>query len=322
MTGFLLGLGVDTRLFLVAAVPLFLFWVRSHPRGTRYLLLGLAVALSPNIYFFVYDPQAYWFGNLGFHAIRSSAGLIGNFSQKLDVLLHIPGDFVLCLGLVFGLRSQTAKRPIALAVLLLFVSVLPTPTYVQYFCISIPFFIVATVSCATEGIKNLGSIRAKRSAIVRYATLVLACVGISFCYSQYSPYPREFTGNWLTNRKWNTAERVSRAIDQLAQKDEPVLSSWPGYLFASKAAAYPGTENQSGWVCSGALSRSLRKKYDIISEEDLEEIIRDHRVRIAAVGDESTPPGMNPSPPYRKLLMNAGYRLKQEIGDVSIWVAK
>jgi hypothetical protein len=166
VAGFLLGVGIDTRLFVVAAAPLFLYWLRFHPRAIRYFLLGLAIALSPNIYFFASDPQAYWFGNLGYHAIRSGTGLIGDFNQKLHILSQILGDFELCwlliVALALRLQSQTSKRSCFLALLLLSVSILPTPAYLQYFCIAIPFLIVAAVCAVSETIENRPECQVKR----------------------------------------------------------------------------------------------------------------------------------------------------------------
>ena len=77
--GLLLGLAIDTRLLLAAAVPAFLWEARRGALAP--LTAGLALGLLPLALFAVLDPSRFWFGVLGYHAERSDAGLVGDFEH-------------------------------------------------------------------------------------------------------------------------------------------------------------------------------------------------------------------------------------------------
>jgi hypothetical protein len=311
-SGALLGFAVDTRLYLVAAAPLFLLWLRMQPRELRYFLLGFAAALSPNLYFFLTDPQAYWFGNLGYHAVRGGAGLIGNVPQKIRVLslsgldLGLYGLFVFA---AFSRRkSQATSRVLALASLLLFVSLLPTPTYLQYFCILVPF-LAAGAGYALSGMSR------RHSGIAWI--LLFICIGSPFALIEYGWFFRPQANNW----RWETAERVSDALGRIARAGEPVLATWPGYVFGANVEAFPGTENEFGLACSASLTPDAQRRYRMISAAQIEEALHHRKVRIVAVSAPSAPGGDVPnSPAYARLLTQSGYRLAETIGGVSFWM--
>jgi len=281
------------------------------------------LGVCPNAYLFVSAPRAFWFNNLGYHAIRSTEGLIGDFPQKLHMLLEIPGDFTLAFLLLFaGLlfpRSQAPRRSLALAVSLCVVCLLPTPTFIQYLCVAVPFLIVTVVCGATEAIELLGSEQAKRSTAAFYSVLIVIAVSCSLLNDQYRQYFNGRAGMHLSSWQWQTASQVSRAIENLAGNNGPVLTSWPGYMIETSAPVFPGTENQFALGCADALTPEQRRVYRVISQQEIYNAISNHQAKIVAVGDESTPPGMTPAPDYRTVLLKAGYTLEQSIGGVSVW---
>jgi len=90
LAGLLLGLAVDTRLYLIAVLPIFPLYIYSRRRAfphlaasTGWFLGGLALALAPNLYWALRDPADFYFCNLGFHAIRDQAGLSELSGRKL-----------------------------------------------------------------------------------------------------------------------------------------------------------------------------------------------------------------------------------------------
>lgn len=150
--------------------------------------------------------------------------------------------------------------------------------------------------------------------------LLLAAITLSFRRQQYRQLTHGIPGTALGDWKWDAAARVSGVIDELAAKGEPVLASWPGYILGSQATAYPGTENHFGLGCSALLGSADRREYRILSGPEIRTVVNNHRVRLAAVGDASTPAGMTPSLPYRDWLSNAGYKRHTDVGGISIWV--
>lgn len=327
-SGLLFGLAVDTRLYVAGALPIFLVWVHSNRKSFLHFLAAFAVAIAPNLCFLLASPAAYVFGNLGLHAIRSNRGLIGDFVQKGHILGELAGDVQFCwlliiasvFVLIFGTQSVAAKRSLALGLSLALISLLPTPTYLQYFCLAVPFLVTATVCAVSGAVDQAQSNWGKSLVVVASAGLVLTCIGLSLAKGQYQQYTNGIPGMRLISWKWETASRVSGAIDEMTRPGEAVLSSWPGYIFDSKASAFPGTENQSGLAVSAALSRAQLDRYRIISNEQINRIILGHLVRVAAVGNSNSPPGMQPAPEYQSLLRQAGYRRIYAIGDTSVWV--
>src|SRR5207247_5313106 len=122
---------------------------------------GAVIALSLNTYLFVLAPDSFVFNVVGYHALRSSHGLIGDLAQKLGAIrsllsLELPPDathvqftlvLALWLGFVVSSRWARARLPLSvpIAAVLLLVSLLPTPTHTQYFCMAMPFLIAAAV---------------------------------------------------------------------------------------------------------------------------------------------------------------------------------
>jgi hypothetical protein len=327
LSGLLLGLGIDTRLYVLAVGPLFLLWVFPNRRTALSFASGLVVAMIPNLYLLAAAPESYVFENIGYHAIRDDAGLIGNFRQKFEILSQLPAgsEFIgllilsAVLILLFGVRANAAIRALATSAVLILTCLLPTPTFTQYFCIAVPFLIVAGVYAATIALARLATLDRRRVTAL-YAALFVACVVCS--KAQYAQYLEGTPGINLVNWKWETAAAVSEAINEVAPDREPVLTSWPGYIAGSKAEPFSGTENHFGVAASARLSPAQLSRFHIISEKQIEEAIASHAVRIVAVGDELAPPGITPNPPYRKLLTTAGYREIRNFGDTSIWKAQ
>jgi 4-amino-4-deoxy-L-arabinose transferase-like glycosyltransferase len=90
--GVLFGLSVDTRSYVVAVAPVFLWWIFRQNRMRWLVRLlwfagGFAIGIIPSLILFFASPDAFLFNNLGYHAMRSKAGLIGLWQDKVMVLL-------------------------------------------------------------------------------------------------------------------------------------------------------------------------------------------------------------------------------------------
>ena len=143
--GLLLGLSVDTRSYLLLLIPLFLWWIfHTSDTGARltsilWFLGGFTIAMVPCLYFFISSPDAFLFNNLGYHAIRSNAGLIGMWQDKLAVVFIVflvgpQGNgiqnsilFFISLGFVFSMGTGRYPPRLAFQIAVVWVSSLFSP---------------------------------------------------------------------------------------------------------------------------------------------------------------------------------------------------
>ncbi len=352
VAGVLLGLSVDTRSYIVVCAPLFVWWIFRHSdtpnRITRVLwfLSGLTIGIAPSLYLFLASPSRFLFNNLGYHAIRTDAGLIGAWGSKLLMArrLLIGADdngfqfsFLLAMSLVVILVLRVRKTaiilPLLIAFVLAFISFLPTPVLAQYFCLCVPFLIVANVCALSDLAASSRGARGNRIAV-----LVIFALMAVFVASSLPSFRRYlFTGDQVIGlagtrdaHNWTLDEvsAVSEAINQLAAPNEEIASLWPGYIFASNADPYPGFENNWGRTVARKLTVEQRQKYHIIAESNIEADFAAHTPRIAVLGnrtfgdrdirDVCDNPGEVCD--CAKILLSNGYTVARTIGDASVYV--
>ena len=345
LSGLLLGLAIDTRLYLVVVVPLLLFHlVRSETEDRRVQIarftVGLSLALLPNEFFLLMDPDVYLFNVLGVHGIRSPFGMVGLVSQKLDMLTDVLGvnptsgawslQFTLLL-LVNGAALATtlrSKEPLPLsagiALAVIVVSLVPTPTYAQYFSIAIPFLVInATLFCARlrDDLSSAAGHALRRHAHALFAALLVAyLLPAPFEAYRYTVggdqvpgvYTHENAPSWTISM----IQQVSRAIDEVAPVPSALtVSWWPGYLLESNGSILPKLENPYALWYSPRLSPLEVTKYRFISFAELEWHIDQHTAPVAVVGNWM----FNSQPFYRDLLARSGYVLARRVGKTEIY---
>jgi len=344
LAGLLMGFAVDVRLYLLGIVPVYLWWIwqdangRARLRTVLCFLAGFAIAVLPNVYFLALDPGAYLFGNLLFHAIRSDAGLMGNMGQKLltvlELLLMGKGgnglQMTLLLGVIFLLmgrmksESGTARRALQMAAALALISCLPTPTYIQYFCLCIPFLIVAAVCSASGVLDSLKSGRMRRLAAG--GALALAALYAMASAKDYGRFSETGEGvGGIRDRarasdwKIDGVRAVSRGIDELAAPGESVMSFWPGYYLESHHEPPPGFENNTGRERADVLNPGELSHYHIVSKEQIAGTLSSHKARWVVLGNQESM--RIESKPYEDMLVASGYGAVRRIGHTSIWIA-
>jgi hypothetical protein len=337
-SGVFLALAVDARLYLAGVLPLFLWWVYRDRNQTVRLLAGFGLGVLPNLIFLLWDADAYLFGNLLFHSIRSESGIVGNLPQKLYLMTQLffgggagnglqwsllVGSLV-CLQAARKLGDTVSRRAVELAALLSVISLLPTPSYVQYFCLCVPFLIVAAVSSGSRTLQEMKSTRAKRLAAV--ATAALALLYTAASAGDLGRFTRTGDGlNGIRSRtlapNWSVdaVRSVSRAIDQFAGPGESVLSLWPGYIFESKAAPFPGLENNTGRERVDALRPGDAARYHILPQDEIERQIADLKPRLVVIGNQESM--FVEASPYLEMLNRSGYRVVATVLGSSIWLA-
>jgi hypothetical protein len=341
--GVLFGLSVDTRSYLILVVPLFLWWIykNSEISARSGVMLGfvggLLAGLMPCLYLFVSSPGAFWFNNLGYHAMRSDAGLVGEWMEKFTVLLmfFLGGpqgngiqNSILFLGsIAFITSTRGFREPPRLAFLIALalgaVSLLPTPVYPGYFSLCIPFLLVSAASDAGGVFSSLLSSR--RLAIGASIALVTVYLGAAIPdFRKYlvtgegiaSVGRASDKGDWRMER----IVEASRAIDEIASPGEVVASFWPGYLFQTHAVPWPGLENDFVLTVADRMTAQQREQYHVLTLADIRSGLAEHVVRIVVLGNQNSLAEKAMGGDVAVLLGTRGYALVRTVGDTSIYV--
>ena len=349
VVGLLVGLSVDTRLYYIALIPLFVSWYGmrlarpDNARASFAFLVGFAAAISPNLYWFALGPRVYIFDNIGIHTIHSGYGLAGQIGQKVATAARVlivggpEGNGIQMLILILlGLTCLTLLRrqrhavwfAYAIAGILFVVSLLPTPTLFSYFSVVVPFIVAGLAISISSTWDSLEG----RQKYIPAARLLLLFVGMSYvlpCRRDLHNYLGLGEGvpgieSWkrAPDYQIEAVRRVSRAIDDLAKPGEPILSVWPGYLVESSARAMPGTENNFGLYFADRFSSPEREKYRIMSLQQLREALETHHIRVAIIGNQDT---LSENPAFgstamSNMLLESGYQVARRFGATTIYV--
>ena len=292
---------------------------------------GVAIAMLPSLYLFAMRPDSYVFDNLGYHAIRSAGGLFGHLDEKIGTLilatmLGPPGNglqmgvlLLLYVVAVVKIRCVTGSLAFQLGAALGIISLLPTPAYLQYWCVVIPFLVVAVVCAGNAFLVS----RSRRSSLrVVLAGMALFAIYLAAPIGDYETVVMRGNGIGLPNEpavnwKPETVAAVSKTIDKLAVRGEEVVSFWPGYVIASKASEMPGLENDSGLACSRVLTSAQRSRYHIVSRDDIEAQITARVPRIVVLGNQEYI--HQRKEPYESVLVHSGYHVAAVIGDTAVY---
>jgi hypothetical protein len=221
------------------------------------------------------------------------------------------------------MRRGAALLAFLIAFVLGLISLLPTPSFVQYFCMGMPFLIVAAV-CATSDYVTLLHAAPPKSIAVLSVAMVLSFTALSVPgFRRYLVTGDRVIGvnniydapNWTLDK----VNAVSKAINQLAAPNEEVASFWPGYIFASKADPYPGLENDFGGEIANKLTVDQRAKYHIIARSDIEADLAAQAPRIVVLGNQAMH-GLPAIAEYARILRTNDYTAARTVGDTSIFV--
>jgi hypothetical protein len=223
-----------------------------------------------------------------------------------------------------GLVNEGDLLALVLAVVLGFVSLLPTPASIQYFALVMPFLTVAAVCSASDYFDRQQSPQNRQ--MLRGAGALLIVVYLGFAVPILDNYM--FTGKKVPGLRdardapnWTLGQvtAVSRAIDEIATPGEQVVSFWPGYLFASTADPVPGMENNFGMWVADSLTPEKRHEYHILSAQETAALLAQHKASIAVVGNQGP---WNGAPEFERSvaqLRALGYRFIRNIGQSAIF---
>jgi hypothetical protein len=340
--GVLVGLSVDTRSYVVAVVPVLLWWIvrRTRPAAMvalAFFSVGFLVGILPSLALFAASPDRFWFDNLGYHAMRSRHGLVGDWRNKALIALGVFGGAhtgfqfsVLTIATVgmAVIRRQARESTLlafAIAVSIGLVSLLPTPSSLQYFSMAMPFLIVAAVSSVGDYLAAQRTLRAARNAglALGVALLAFAVFGVP-TFRQYLVTGYKVPGitspDDASNWTLKAVTDVSHAIDQqLASPGEEVVSYWPGYISASQADPYPGFENDFGVYVARQLIAEKREEYHVLTPGEMAGAFAHHGPKIAVIGNQGPISGGLSYSVAEGMVDTYGYRLVRKVGDTAIY---
>ena len=344
LSGLLLGLAIDTRLFFLAVVPVFLLVLRrneeskpeAYIKSQGWLLLGVLIGLLPNLWFLAVSPDTYIFSNIGYHAMRTGGGLLGFLEQKLLIILELIGAwkawghvslqlpillFANCYYLLLAWRlGKRLSFAFYVAAVLCAISLLATPTFVQYFCVVVPFLIVNSLLvihwldeavCGSTARASLGLL----GVLVVVAYVLVAPVGVEQFLAPPSPDP--LTGEGGGEWDIETNRIIAAHIDACTDPGEPVMTWWPGYLLESDASILPKMENHFGLRVANRLTSRQLDQYRIISESEIEAHLQAGSTRVVVLGNWVNRPS---KVRYRQLLGESGYGLTRKIGETELYI--
>jgi hypothetical protein len=352
VAGILFGLSVDTRSYLLLLFPVFAWWIAKEidtenpwPRLWSFAA-GFVVGTLPSIYLFLRSPDIFLFDNLLYHSIRSSEGLIGWWGEKLVLVVQLflgssEGNGLQWSILFFvsaGLISSTARRSscrlaFRIAIFLALICLLPTPTYLQYFSLCVPFLIVSAVCVVDDLFNNLETKAAKLGLVIASSLVVLVYVAVSVKDLRNYLYTGDGVpglrlahdrGDWKIDR----VVAVSDVVSKYANPGDVAASFWPGDIFQTPAEPLPGIENPFALPIADKLTAEQRARYHILSADDILAALAARKPKVvvlrdqilAAVTADEFQRMQGLVQQFRSALVADGYTLVQTIGGISIYV--
>lgn len=312
--GLVLGALIGTRL-LYAPLPLvFLAWIAAQGDGRRrhalLLAAGTALALLPVAVVALLAPARFWFDVVGHHAIRSAAGAVGNADQKWEVVGRIVmrPQWAILLVLAAAGAARRLDGPALLAAgagaALALMSLLPTPSYEQYFVCIVPFVILVLAPT----LEAPAGPRAWAAAALLFG-LYAAGAPAEYEHQQGGEPPHELA----------ELRAVAGAIRSHAAPGEEIVSFWAGYAVLSGTRLPPGLDNCCAYRYGlERMTPESRRAHGLPGEEEVGDWIRARRYRVVQVGGYAQTSEERGR--LRALLAASGYRPVHDRLGVSVHV--
>ena len=329
LSGLLLGLACGIRSYVIVCVVPFAIYMSSKEtyRYGLWFLGGLALGLLPHAFFFLLDADRYLYNNLGYHLDRSTLPDHERVPQKLRTLGRLFGVLedretpgiqygllVLCsLGSLLALRKAVPKAALTsflLACSIFVISLLPTPTWQQYFCLTVPFFILPIV----VGLQT--ALEKKKTFVV----VLLSFWTLSHCIAGGIEYYAHYTGKKRLPGPEKAAlyplalDSLGDRLDQKLAPGTTLFSLWPGHLFGTKLTPVLGMENQFWVRVPRSVDVTDRKYYHLMSPKQVRSLLKEQKLPFILSGRRNryTPDA---------LLQERGYsRFYQDPDvDISLW---
>lgn len=312
LAGVLGSLCIGIRLPFLASVAV--LWFMVERRGVLALTAGAAVGGMPLLFFFAKSPAAFWFNNWAFHQTRTGAGTLGGLSQKLYLVWTQLGFhrafaaisfqnilIITLLGLAWSQR-KLHRSAFAIALVMVAVNLLPTPTFAQYNCIAVPFVAIAL----TPWVSGLAE-QSEGRRLLGFA-LGLFMLGLPIGLRSSLGYPPFLTVDSSVNLiRIPVIQHISQEIEAWTDPGDKVMSSWPGYMLEADRPFWPGTENNFPHQLNlfARITQEQANRFAMITDEQLYQDIAKGVVPLVVLGQ-----GLRPEEGEKRhaLLLQSGYR--------------
>ncbi len=306
--GIAFGLATAARLLsapaLVGAAAYIL--LQRPPRVRNLILLGsgFLAGLAVCAPFLDLDFENFIFGNFGFHAGRveeqDTEGwwrvfyeLVGfENSPRFRVWIFPYLMYVsICSCVVQLSRTRCLDAASLIAWTLFAAHLLLAQPFIQYFCIVEPFF-------AISGTRLLLCVGIKKHLhlVLSFAVFVLcasSAVNLPIDIYRYTGSGKNIQGVKPESnpQDWSiqSVNAVSAAIDRHTAVDEAILSVWSGYLAASHALPFPGSENHFTieYTRRNQLTEIERLRLHLLSSKDMQQVITSRRAHTVVLGPDN-----------------------------------
>lgn len=330
--GIAMGLAGLARFYLILLLipAIVVISLSRNPKKSNAIIFLVGGVCIPAFVFLISgftDLKAVWFNLVGYHLLRSDLNFLDSIPQKMKIFGIVTGmlptakftvnqlPYLVWTSAFLALLRLLLLRTISpwqiFVVCMFALSLFPTPTYVEYFCLVAPLIILAIgddlstlyklKQCPARKVLAFSIpaviflafyARSLPTDIIRYTQSGIGVIGI------YNPEKA---------RIWNIqyTKAVSAKLTLLSQEKMPVFTFWPGYLLETPHSPLQGFENHFGIRIADKVPLAEQQRYKIGTAAQLIEIIKQQSIPLVIIDPAQTDPAVLTA------LSTAGYTLLQ-----------
>ena len=329
--GIFIGLALNfrlTHLVILISEGILIFLLFRSERMKRkiynfvFLLFGAILSSSFAIYLFFKNPQIFLFDNLIFRQVWGLEVIKMSFLSRLftfsKFLFYPQNLFILILValslayLIKQLKKTHNLTPenriiitsLSLALSIIVVSFLISPTQFQYFEQALSFLLIASIPALRELKSSWQNKKIVIGGVGAFYLLFIIPFVLIFVFGVREK-DRQF--------QLKQIRKVVEVIQENSEAEERILALWPGYVVLSGREPLPGMET-GGWEIAHLFSPQKLKKSKLFNRQKMKEIILEKKVSLIV--------DWNWFLSEFNDLLDANYRHIKTIGSVKIYKAK
>lgn len=295
LASFFFSLAVGCRLFFAGLFPLILLYIFINSQRKEKLkncysfsIFGLLTGLLICSYFFI-DFDKFYLNNLGYHLNRTSKGFTESLNNKLVVAKVILGlkptvkfdayhmqvlFYSSVVSVIYLLISkQQTKITTYIIIGLIVLSLIPNPTYVQYFSTLVPFMFLICIDCFCY-------LKQKNTKLIYLIGSLFFLSFLPYSYTDFDRYTKSGKGvigisNQNNAKHWNLSnlKKIASIINENCKKKKcSAISTWPGYLIGTKTQIVSGYENHFADVLARTMNEEDKENYKLRGTKDVLQI--------------------------------------------------
>jgi hypothetical protein len=338
VSGVLFGLAVGTRLTFAPAFLPFLLAIPFFPdtvapkmrlRLSVIFIAGAAISMVPSAILFALTPRNFIFSNLYLPRLETRYWAQNGYSTEMSLtgklvyvggLLEEPVNLLLIVLLLLIMLSTNRKAlvskeafeflfAIAVALFLLIGSLVPTPSFVQYFYDPIPFVVVAIL----YGIALVYRADESATTVLRMFACVVVLSSI-IGFRQYTDTGLNLSPKaWVSVEAHNTGQRMKRALG----RGKVVLTLEPIYPLEGGLEIYPAfVTGPFAWRAAPFVPAGQRQALGLVSASELASFLGKSPPKGILVGREG-----DLEKPLVDYATENGYQSLDLANGLTLWIA-